>query len=107
MPDDDASNAEMAGEAMAYRIFWTGFGQKAILLSLISLGTSSESPQAARLARYTAYAETLRVLRVEMLFPVPPGAPAEFAKVAGAAFHRTFLDLEEKFLASCREHIEA
>lgn len=85
------------GEALAYRVFWTRFGQGALLALLTSHGIPSSDRQESRRLLCKALKENLRALREEMQFPWPPDMPPDAAKTAGNSFHKTFRHLEDDF----------
>lgn len=97
MTPSDESIYETLGDSMAYRVFWTRFGQGALLTLLAAHGNPSSNPQASRRLLCEALRGSLRALREEMLFPFSHDMPRDPAKIATAAFHKTFRHLEEGF----------
>lgn len=97
MTPSDASTYETLGESMAYRVFWTQFGQGALLALLASHGNTAAAPARSRALLCSAFSESLRALRSEMQFPFPPDMPQDAQKIATDAFHKTFYHLEEEF----------
>jgi hypothetical protein len=82
---------------MAYRVFWTQFGEGALLALLASQGNTAADPTQHRRVLCLAFSGSLRALREETQFPFPPDMPPDAAKIAGAAFHKTFRHLEVEF----------
>jgi len=97
MTSYDESIYEQLGEAVAHQVFWSDFGEARLLSLLSRHGCAVEHPEQSRALLCYSFSETLRVLRAETQFPFAPDMPPDAAKIAGAAFHKTFRHLEEEF----------
>ncbi|MFS2027098.1 hypothetical protein [Massilia sp. CT11-137] len=97
MDSFDESIYEKLGEGLAYQVFWSDFGEAPLLSLLSRHGCAAEHPEQSRALLCYAFSQTLRVLRAETQFPFQPDMPPDAAKIAGAAFHKTFRHLEEEF----------